>query len=32
MPVPSPDGLKVLFRSDWGNSSGAVQAYVIDLR
>jgi hypothetical protein len=32
MPVPSPDGLRVLFRSDWGNSSGAVQAYVIDLR
>ena len=31
-PVPSPDGSRVLFRSDWGNSSGVVYAFVVDLR
>jgi hypothetical protein len=31
--VPSPDGLRFVFSSDWGNTSGRpVQTYVVDLR
>jgi hypothetical protein len=30
-PSPSPDGSKVIFASDWGDPSGPIQAYVIDL-
>lgn len=28
----SPDGKRVLFRSDWGNSSGPAYGFVLDLR
>jgi hypothetical protein len=31
--VPSPDGLRFVFASDWGSSSGRpVQTYVVDIR
>jgi hypothetical protein len=30
--VPSPDGRRVLFASDWGAAGGPVQAYVADAR
>jgi hypothetical protein len=30
--VPSPDGKRVLFASDWGVAGGAIQAYVVDTR
>jgi hypothetical protein len=31
--VPSPDGLRFVFASDWNNSSGVpVQTYVVDMR
>jgi hypothetical protein len=30
-PSPSPDGSKVIFASDWGDATGPIQAYVVDL-
>jgi len=30
--VPSPDGLRVMFASDWDNGTYPVQAYVVDFR
>lgn len=30
--VPSPDGLRVFYRSDWGNGSGAIYGFVVDAR
>jgi hypothetical protein len=30
--VPSPDGKRVLFASDWGVAGGPIQAYVVDTR
>jgi len=33
MPVPSPDGRRILFNSNWGDPSGRpMQAYVVDTR
>jgi hypothetical protein len=30
--VPSPDGKRVIFASNWENGAGAVQAYIADVR
>jgi hypothetical protein len=30
--VPSPDGMRIFFRSDWGNSSGPVYGFIADAR
>jgi hypothetical protein len=30
--VPSPDGLRMSFRSDWGNSTGPTYGFVVDVR
>jgi Tol biopolymer transport system component len=30
-PSPSPDGSKIVFASDWGNPSGPIQAYVVEV-
>ena len=30
--VPSPDGKRLLFASNWGSTTGPIQAYVLDLR
>jgi hypothetical protein len=30
--VPSPDGMRVLYRSDWGDASGPVYGFVADAR
>jgi hypothetical protein len=32
MAVPSPEGLRVFFSTDWGNASGPVYAFVVDVR
>ena len=29
---PSPDGMRVFYRSDWGNASGPVYGFVVDTR
>jgi hypothetical protein len=31
-PVPSPDGRRIAFSSNWGTAGGAIQAYVMDTR
>ncbi|HUR93844.1 MAG TPA: hypothetical protein VMY76_04645, partial [Gemmatimonadales bacterium] len=30
--VPSPDGKRLVFASNWGSPTGPLQAYVLDLR
>jgi hypothetical protein len=32
MPVPSPDGRRVVFSSNWGTAGGPIQTYVVDTR
>jgi len=32
MPVPSPDGRRIVFSSNWGTAGGAIQTYVMDTR
>ena len=31
-PSPSPDGKRIVFASNWGNTAGPIQAYVLDMR